>query len=122
VTLNGPPIALDPKTAVALGIVFHELATNAVKHGALSNFTGSVAVSWTARDEAVSLQWQEQGGPDVSTPPNAGFGSRLIKLELTHELNGSVDLIYERTGLRVNMDFPLGESSQAVQLKQGMAE
>ena len=49
VVLKGPPVALDPKTAVALGIVFHELATNAVKHGALSNVTGTVSVSWTFR-------------------------------------------------------------------------
>jgi two-component sensor histidine kinase/CheY-like chemotaxis protein len=122
VALKGPAVALDPKAAVALGIVFYELATNAVKHGALSNIAGSVTVSWTAMDQAVSLQWEEQGGPDVSAPARAGFGSRLIKLELTHELNGSVDMIYDRTGLRVTMDFPLTGGSQAARLKQGMAE
>ena len=78
VVLKGPPVALDPKTAVALGIVFHELATNAVKHGALSNITGTVTVSWAVTDEqAVALQWQENGGPEVSPPSRAGFGSRL---------------------------------------------
>jgi two-component sensor histidine kinase/CheY-like chemotaxis protein len=122
VVLKGPPVALDPKTAVALGIVFHELATNAVKHGALSNISGSVSVSWTTRQEAVSLQWEELGGPEVSAPARAGFGSRLIKLELTHELNGAVDLIYDRSGLKVTMDFPLGGTSQSAQFKQGMAE
>lgn len=123
VVLNGPPVALDPKTAVALGIVFHELATNAVKHGALSNFTGIVSVSWSFDDEqAVALQWQENGGPEVSPPSRAGFGSRLIKLELTHELNGEVELIYDRTGLKVTMQFPLCGDSGSAQLKQGLAQ
>jgi two-component sensor histidine kinase/CheY-like chemotaxis protein len=124
VVLKGPPLALDPKSAVALGIVFHELATNAVKHGALSNLNGSVALSWTVTDnQTVALQWQESGGPDVSAPSRSGFGSRLIKLELTHELNGSVDLIYDRPGLKVTMEFPLlcGDSGSA-QLKQGIAQ
>ena len=124
VVLKGPPLALDPKSAVALGIVFHELATNAVKHGALSNLNGSVALSWAVTDsQTVTLQWQESGGPDVSAPSRSGFGSRLIKLELTHELNGSVDLIYDRPGLKVTMEFPLlcGDSGSA-QLKQGIAQ
>ena len=123
VVLQGPPVALDPKSAVALGIVFHELATNAVKHGALSNISGTVTVSWAVSDEqAVALQWQENGGPDVSPPSRAGFGSRLIKLELTHELNGEVELIYGRGGLKVTMGFPLCVDSSLAQLKQGMAQ
>ena len=123
VVLKGPPVALDPKTAVALGIVFHELATNAVKHGALSNHTGTVSVSWTFDDEqAVALQWEENGGPEASPPSRVGFGSRLIKLELTHELHGEVELIYDKCGLRVTMEFPLGGSPTSAQLKQGIAQ
>ncbi len=123
VMLKGPPVALDPKTAVALGIVFHELATNAVKHGALSNISGTVTVSWSVTDDqALALQWQENGGPEVSPPSRAGFGSRLIKLELTHELNGEVELIYGRGGLKVTMGFPLYDGSSAAPLMQGMAQ
>ena len=123
VVLNGPPLALDPKTAVALGIVFHELATNAVKHGALSNISGTVTVSWSVTDDqAVALQWQENGGPEVSPPSRAGFGSRLIKLELTHELNGEVELIYGHGGLKVTMGFPLYDGACPAELKQGMAQ
>jgi two-component sensor histidine kinase len=123
VILKGPPLALDPKTAVALGIVFHELATNAVKHGALSNVTGTVSVSWTFSNEnIVGLQWDESGGPEVSPPSRAGFGSRLVKLELTHELHGAVELIYDRSGLKVTMEFPLNGTSASAQLKQGIAQ
>jgi two-component sensor histidine kinase len=122
VLLKGPSLALDPKTAVALGIVFHELATNAVKHGALSNVNGTVAVSWSFSNDNVALQWQESGGPEVSPPSRAGFGSRLVKLELTHELQGEVELIYDRAGLKVTMEFPLNGDFTSAQLKQGLAQ
>jgi two-component sensor histidine kinase len=123
VLLKGPLVALDPKSAVALGIVFHELATNAVKHGALSNDSGTVSVSWSLTDgQAVALQWQENGGPEVSPPSRAGFGSRLVKLELTHELNGDVELIYDKSGLKVAMEFPLGGVSASAHLKQEIAQ
>jgi two-component sensor histidine kinase len=108
VFLNGPPVAFDPKTALALGIVFHELATNAIKHGALSNGDGTVTMDWRIADnDIITLQWQERGGPEVKTPTRNGFGSRLIRLELTHELNGTVELLYEPGGLKVLMGFPL---------------
>jgi len=120
---KGPPIPLDPKTALALGIVFHELATNAVKHGALSNEEGSVEVKWALNGSgAVALQWRECDGPEVGSPSAPGFGSRLIKLEVSHELNGEVELLYEKTGLRVTMKFPLESNFGSAQLKQGVAQ
>jgi two-component sensor histidine kinase len=125
VLLQGPQVPLDPKTALALGIVFHELATNAIKHGALSNRDGHIAMSWDLRDsENIVLEWQERGGPDVTPPSRGGFGSRLIRLEMTHELNGQVELLYEPCGLKVLMEFPLCNHLILVQAqaKQGMAE
>jgi len=119
VALNGPPVALDPKTALALGIVFHELATNAIKHGALSNRDGRVRMGWEFADNGrVALGWQESGGPEVLPPARGGFGSRLIRLELTHELNGEVELFYEPAGLNVLMSFPFGGHKAAPQ-RQG---
>jgi two-component sensor histidine kinase len=125
VLLDGPPVPLDPKTALALGIVFHELATNAIKHGALSNRDGYIAMSWGFKDsENITLEWQERGGPDVKPPSRGGFGSRLIRLEMTHELNGHVELLYEPGGLKVLMDFPLRNQLMLMQTqaKQGLAE
>jgi two-component sensor histidine kinase len=111
VVLDGPSVAFDPKTALALGIVFHELATNAIKHGALSNREGTVTMRWSFADDGkIALQWQEHGGPPCSPPARSGFGSRLIRLELTHELNGDVELIYEPGGLKVMMGFPLSNA------------
>jgi len=122
VVFEGPPVAFDPKTALALGIVFHELATNAIKHGALSNREGIVAMSWGLADNGnFRLQWQERGGPQVAPPERGGFGSRLIRLELTHELNGEVELIYEPQGLKVLMGFPLSNPLAVAQPKQGLA-
>ncbi len=114
VVLDGPPVAIQPKAAVALGIVFHELATNAVKHGCLSNNDGVVTVQWDwARDEsgAVALEWGERQGPVVKKPTRNGFGSRLIKLELTHELSGKIDMSYEEAGFRAQMIFPTAARS-----------
>jgi two-component sensor histidine kinase len=122
VVLEGPPVAFDPKTALALGIVFHELATNAIKHGALSNREGTVTMSWGfAGDGEVWLRWQERGGPEVSPPSRGGFGSRLIRLELTHELSGQVDLLYDPAGLTVQMGFPVSNPLIMAQPKQGLA-
>jgi two-component sensor histidine kinase len=106
VELRGPSVALEPKSAVALGIVFHELATNAIKHGAFSNRDGKISVQWEFDRAGVRLKWVEDGGPPVVPPQRTGFGSRLIRLELTHELNGDVDLIYDPAGLKVLMKFP----------------
>jgi two-component sensor histidine kinase len=123
VKLNGPPVALDPKSALALGMVFHELATNAMKHGALSNRDGKVAMGWGLNgDHRVALDWQEADGPQVSPPVQGGFGSRLIRLELTHELSGDVELIFDPRGLKVVMSFPLSDNPGVAQAKQGMGQ
>jgi two-component sensor histidine kinase/CheY-like chemotaxis protein len=112
VLFKGPSVALDPKSALALGIVFHELATNAIKHGAMSRPDGKVALSWGVKDnERVKLRWREEGGPAVVPPAQPGFGNRLIRLEMTHELNGEVELLYETSGLKVEMSFPLNNYS-----------
>jgi two-component sensor histidine kinase len=114
VIFTGPPVALKPKAALALGIVFHELATNAIKHGALSNPEGHVAIDWTYDDSRrVDLQWQEAQGPEVMPPSRTGFGSRLIKLELSHELRGTVDLLYEPKGFKAAMNFPADADTSA---------
>ncbi|MDB5368089.1 MAG: hypothetical protein JWM77_4016, partial [Rhodospirillales bacterium] len=102
--LNGPDLALDAKSTVALGLVFHELATNAGKYGALSGVEGVVTVSWTvaalsARRE-LSLLWLESGGPAVAPPSRAGFGSRLIRNGLRIEFGGDVELDFEAGGVR----------------------
>lgn len=95
VRLAGPPVVLRPKQAVTIAMALHELCTNAVKYGALSNETGTVTVEWDLAGGSrprLSLVWREAGGPPVDPPKQRGFGSRLIERALAYELDGEVTL------------------------------
>ena len=114
--ITGSNIRVSPKVALALGIAFHELATNAVKYGAFSNKGGSVLISWTTKPspegERLILRWQEKDGPPVMSPSRKGFGSRVIERGLPHELEGAVDLDYRTDGVVCTINFPAPKSSR----------
>jgi two-component sensor histidine kinase len=82
VILSGPDFTLKPQSALSLHMIFHELATNASKHGALKFASGTVEVFWAVlprpNGRTLALQWRERGGPEVTKPKNKGFGMRLI--------------------------------------------
>lgn len=106
VLLNGPGAPLKPSAALALGMIFHELATNAAKYGALSVPEGRVAVDWRLADDgALTIDWREQGGPPVVAPTRRGFGSRLIERSVKHDLAGDITTEYGEDGLFVTMTF-----------------
>ena len=109
--IAGDDVRVEPNTALALGIAFHELATNAVKYGAFSNEVGSVAISWTTEHDAegdrLRLLWQETDGPEVQAPTRKGFGSRVIERGLAHQLGATTQMDYRPTGLVCLIDFPL---------------
>jgi two-component sensor histidine kinase len=109
--LSGPEIDLAPAEALALGLLFHELATNAVKYGALSLAEGWVDVTWNVREESgggrLVLEWLERGGPPVSPPTRRGFGSRLIERSLKGHLGGEAVLEFAADGLRCHIRLPL---------------
>lgn len=106
--LNGPELALTPKTALALSLAIHELATNAAKYGALSVVTGHVDVSWRFdASKGLEIMWQESGGPLVSTPKRRGFGSTLIERALAMETGGHSELTFEPSGLRCAITLPV---------------
>jgi two-component sensor histidine kinase len=96
--------------ALALAMGGHELATNAVKYGALSNEAGRVTVRWRLDPEVAPprliLDWQESGGPPVSPPKSRGFGSRLLERGLAGELGGEVRIAFERAGVRCTISAP----------------
>jgi two-component sensor histidine kinase len=100
-TAQGPAVHLDPKRALALGMGFHELATNAARYGAFSTPDGTVHISWTidAAGEILKLRWEERGGPPVVAPERRGFGLRLIEHGLGRELSGVVKLDFAPGGL-----------------------
>ncbi|MBX3484577.1 HWE histidine kinase domain-containing protein [Phenylobacterium sp.] len=110
VTLAGPDLRISPKMALALAMGGHELATNAVKYGALSNEKGRVSVRWRLDPETdparLIVDWQELGGPRVEPPKARGFGSRLLERGLAHELGGEVKIAFERPGVRCRISAP----------------
>jgi PAS domain S-box-containing protein len=109
--VSGPSFQIRPKTALALSLALHELATNAVKYGALSTLEGYVEIAWTIepseKGERFRLCWSEHGGPPVEAPTRKGFGSRLIERGLAAEFEGGVQLDFQRTGLVCRIDAPL---------------
>ncbi|HEY9234499.1 MAG TPA: HWE histidine kinase domain-containing protein [Phenylobacterium sp.] len=106
--IEGPPVNLNPKSAIAVALAFHELATNAAKYGALSTPEGKVSIRWSTRTDAegthLHLTWQETGGPQVSAPTTTGFGARLLTKGLAAELRGAVDLAYPPSGVTCTID------------------
>jgi PAS domain S-box-containing protein len=109
--LDGPDVPLAPAEALRLSLIFHELATNAAKYGALANTDGCVRVSWRVEPgpEAARLvlDWSEVGGPPVTSPTRRGFGSRLIERSLQAESGGAAVMTYASEGLRCRLSVPL---------------
>ena len=97
--LSGPDLRIPPKVAVALALAIHELSTNAVKYGALSNDSGRIAICWQLDGGLFRLDWQETGGPPVTPPKARGFGSRMLERALAAELGGTVALAFTPAGL-----------------------
>jgi PAS domain S-box-containing protein len=109
-SLSGDGVKVAPTAVLALGVFFHELATNALKYGALSNNKGTISIDWTvsstAEGEALLLNWRESGGPPVPPRSHKGFGSRVIERGLSHQLGGSVALTFLQEGLECAISIP----------------
>ena len=111
-TIGGSDVMLTAVATQALAMVFHELVTNAAKHGALSTPGGHVSVSWDRRpngDAAAKLiiVWRELGGPPVAAATQYGYGTTLIRDLIPHELGGTVDLVLASDGARCSIEIPL---------------
>jgi two-component sensor histidine kinase len=110
-TVSGPPLVVKSRQALGLSLAIHELATNALKYGALTVAGGRVSITWTAGDQDGAPKfvfvWQELGGPMASKPTRVGFGSRLISRVLEDDFGGSVDVSYDSTGLVCRLTAPL---------------
>lgn len=101
---EGPELFLTPRAANALSLALHELATNALKYGALSTERGRVEVRWTRQpDGGFELTWTENGGPMVHPPSHHGFGTTLLEQVTGRELNGDSRVEYRPTGVRVQL-------------------
>jgi PAS domain S-box-containing protein len=108
VVISGPPVELSAVQATGLALVLHELATNAVKYGAFSNDGGTTTISWLASSEALSLEWEECGGPEILGPPaRKGFGTILADTTARSTLRGQITYDWQRQGLAVRLSMPL---------------
>jgi two-component sensor histidine kinase len=106
VQVSGCAIDVAPKHAFTLSLALHELATNAVKYGALSRAAGRVSVQWQADAGMLRLDWEESGGPPVVPPTRKGFGSRLLEELVVGDLGGHTTLDYAPSGLRYGITVP----------------
>ena len=110
VSLSGPPVPLTPAAALSLGMIFHELATNAAKYGALAAAEGRIHVDWSLSGQdgrRLTLTWREVGGPRVQPPTRRGFGARLIERNIRHDLAGTLALDYADGGLVAEISISL---------------
>jgi two-component sensor histidine kinase len=110
-TVEGPDIYLSVEAAQTIAMVFHELATNAAKYGALSNGNGRVSVCWEklatgSSFDGLKFEWQETGGPTVLPPGAYGYGTNVIRNLIPYELGGTVDYVFAPAGVRCTLQVP----------------
>ncbi len=108
VTALGPPIRLLPQMALHLGLMLHELGTNAIKYGALSSPDGLVIIRWAMEDAMLHVRWAERGGPTPKAPMTRGFGRTLIESGAKSE-GGAAHISVEGEGIVWNIALPLPE-------------
>lgn len=111
--LEGPEVWLAPETAVNLLLAAHELADNALAHGALASPDGRILASWSVGDQRLELEWRELDGPPVRPPERQGFGLRLLQTALPRSLGGSASLEFQPDGVRYGVSAPLSAAIQA---------
>jgi two-component sensor histidine kinase len=109
--IDGPRVRLPPQHALSFAMALHELATNAIKYGALGDQGGGVRIRWRVDESAdgriLHLDWIEHDGPPVAPPTRKGFGTRLIERSLNPARNGAVSFDYREEGLACHIAMPL---------------
>ena len=111
-SVEGDEIAIDDRSATPLALLFHELATNATKYGALSVPDGRVTLTIDAAADRAILAWRETGGPPITAPDAVGFGSQLVEMSAVRQLGGQVVREWRPEGLRVSITLPRSSLSR----------
>jgi two-component sensor histidine kinase len=111
VQIEGPAARLEPRKAIPLALVISELATNAVKYGALSVPNGGIRIKWTLDKNHLLLEWTETGGPAAIEPAKTGYGTQFIQRAVTGELGGKLEMLFQPTGLSCLIDIPLAKTA-----------
>jgi PAS domain S-box-containing protein len=119
IVVEGPPVPLPPTAAQALGLALHELATNALKYGALAQPSGRLTVSWNVEEDGprrrVVLEWREMGVgmPERGRPQRRGYGTELIERALPYQLRAKTRLDFASDGVRCTIIAPIGANKRA---------
>jgi PAS domain S-box-containing protein len=103
---NGPQIMLKPKAAQNIGLALHELAMNALAHGALARLDGCVTVIWSVDNERLIVEWRETGGPAVAAPPREGFGHMVVKRIVAQALGAKAIMSFPPNGFMWTLSVP----------------
>ena len=110
---EGPDIRLQPRTAQTIGLTLNELATNAVKYGALAVSSGTVLLRWDVENGALNMSWEEAGGPSIRSPITSGYGMRVIGGS-AEQLGGDALFEWQPSGLRCSLVIPLGTNTRSL--------
>ena len=114
---SGDDATIDDGAATPLGLLFHELATNSAKHGALSDGDGRIEIDIRQTGDRCQVTWKERGGPEIDvTPELSGFGSKLITLSVEGQLRGTLKRHWEQDGLRIDLDLPMAALNRSAGL------
>ena len=106
IDIEGPEVPLGRRAATPLALIFHELATNSAKYGALSREDGRVHIALGNRDGTVTIDWSETGAPVEAPPEREGFGSQLLDMSVRSQLDGTIEREWNTDGLRVHLAIP----------------
>jgi len=123
-SVSGPPLLLPARAVMPMSMALHEMATNAVKYGALSTRRGVLSIYWRVSEgvnPTVELVWQESGGPKVKANASEGFGTTLIAQVIGHDLNGKTGIDFNPAGVRVTLAFPVEAPAGARAVESGAA-
>jgi two-component sensor histidine kinase len=105
--MDGPAVALGDRAITGIALAFHELTTNAVKHGALKDEDGQVSILWDVEDGMLAIAWDEGGSAAATAPAEGGFGSKLLNDTIARQFAGSLEHLWGAGGLKVNVRIPL---------------
>ena len=106
IVIAGEDFRIDDRGATPIALMFHELATNSAKYGALSLPGGRIAITTGARDDDVEIVWEESGGPPVGEPIRSGFGTKLAELSISGQLGGKIQREWNPAGLKTLIWVP----------------
>jgi len=117
IVVEGPEVTMTPEATQVLALALHEMATNAAKYGALSNDSGTVAVTWSPQEQdgvqVLKILWREEGGPPVAPPTRKGFGRIVVEQNVARSLDAEVVLAFPPEGVRASFVIPVANLSPA---------